>query len=271
VSSALLSLSYSQLLSLADALDAGRIGPPFGAISVGKALTDRTNETVGEELRTMASEGATPTLIARFVRTLAAERLSSERVADRVELVWTGPEAPGSRSRDTLVVMRELFTRARTSVLVAGFALYQGRSILSALAERMDASTELVVRLFLNIARRPGDNDRADHVVREFAKRFVSDHWPGRRLPALYYDPRALDVDPGRRASLHAKCVIVDERFSLVTSANLTEAAQQRNIEAGLLVDDPVLARSLSSQFETLVDRHLLRPVPLTRKGGAGG
>ena len=70
-------------------------------------------------------------------------------------------------------------------------------------------------------------------------------------------------MDPGRRASLHAKCVIIDERFSLVTSANLTEAAQQRNIEAGLLVDDPILARSLSSQFEALVDRHLLQAVPL--------
>ena len=128
----------------------------------------------------------------------------------------------------------------------------------------MSAVSELEVRLFLNTARRTGDESPPDYVAREFARRFVAEHWPGGRLPAVFFDPRAVDLYPGRRASLHAKCVVVDERYSLVGSANLTEAGQQRNIEAGLLVDDPLLARSLASQFTALVDRGVLQPLKLS-------
>jgi phosphatidylserine/phosphatidylglycerophosphate/cardiolipin synthase-like enzyme len=48
-----------------------------------------------------------------------------------------------------------------------------------------------------------------------------------------------------------------------VTSANLTEAAFDRNIEIGLLVRDLALAASVSSQFRALIDHGLLRPLPI--------
>lgn len=263
MTSALLSLSHSQLVALADALDAGRAGPPFATLSLGQALTGRSSELVAGELRSLAASGMTRAHIAHLVRTVAAERERSQRASDRVELVWTGPEVTGSGSRDTLVVVRELFARAASSVYVAGFAVYQGKTVFGPLARRMDAVPDLTVRLFLNVARRPSDGRPADEIIGAFGRSFVSEHWPGGRLPTVFFDPRALDPDPGRRASLHAKCVVVDERVSFVTSANLTEAAQRRNIEAGLLVEEPVLARGLCSQFDTLVDRGLLRRLPL--------
>jgi phosphatidylserine/phosphatidylglycerophosphate/cardiolipin synthase-like enzyme len=48
-----------------------------------------------------------------------------------------------------------------------------------------------------------------------------------------------------------------------VTSANLTEAALERNIEVGLFVRDRALAASLSSHFQGLIDRGLLYPLPM--------
>jgi phosphatidylserine/phosphatidylglycerophosphate/cardiolipin synthase-like enzyme len=48
-----------------------------------------------------------------------------------------------------------------------------------------------------------------------------------------------------------------------VTSANLTEAALDRNIELGLLVRDRALALSISSHFRGLIERGLLRPLPM--------
>lgn len=42
----------------------------------------------------------------------------------------------------------------------------------------------------------------------------------------------------GVRSSLHAKCIIVDQRIALITSANFTAAAQHRNIEVGVKVQD---------------------------------
>jgi phosphatidylserine/phosphatidylglycerophosphate/cardiolipin synthase-like enzyme len=56
---------------------------------------------------------------------------------------------------------------------------------------------------------------------------------------------------------------VVDDRVAFVTSANLTEAAQQRNIEAGVLVEGEGFARSLRAQFDALVDAGALRRLPL--------
>ena len=44
-----------------------------------------------------------------------------------------------------------------------------------------------------------------------------------------------------------------------MTSANFTEAAQERNIEAGVLVRSPAFAQALSAQFETLLHAGALR------------
>ena len=47
------------------------------------------------------------------------------------------------------------------------------------------------------------------------------------------------------------------------SSANLTEAALDCNIKVGLLVRDRALAASVSSHFRGLIDRRLLRPLPM--------
>jgi phosphatidylserine/phosphatidylglycerophosphate/cardiolipin synthase-like enzyme len=68
----------------------------------------------------------------------------------------------------------------------------------------------------------------------------------------------------GPAGVLHAKAVVVDDEAVFVTSANLTEAALDRNIEIGLLVSRPALAASVSSHFRGLIDRRLLHPLPMT-------
>jgi len=49
--------------------------------------------------------------------------------------------------------------------------------------------------------------------------------------------------------------VVIDARWALVTSANFTEATQERNFEAGVLLDHRALARTLVGQFQGLRDR----------------
>jgi len=56
-------------------------------------------------------------------------------------------------------------------------------------------------------------------------------------------------MDAEARTSLHAKCVVVDERWSLVGSANFTQRAQTRNLEVGALIDSAAFARDLIGQF----------------------
>jgi phosphatidylserine/phosphatidylglycerophosphate/cardiolipin synthase-like enzyme len=105
-----------------------------------------------------------------------------------------------------------------------------------------------------------GDTARADAIIRRFAERFARQEWPGPWLPEIYYDPRGLaDADVGR-ASLHAKCVVVDGARALIGSANFTEAAQLRNIEVGLVVNGPETAVAIERHFAALIERgHLQR------------
>ena len=96
-----------------------------------------------------------------------------------------------------------------------------------------------------------------------FVQDFRREHWPGTRYPVIYYDPRTLAIDEKRRTSLHAKCIVVDSATSLVTSANFTEAAQQRNIEVGTLVTDEQFSKALVEQFDALIRAGAVHRLPL--------
>ena len=61
---------------------------------------------------------------------------------------------------------------------------------------------------------------------------------------------------PSRR-----KCIVVDNRSVFVSSANFTEAAQQRNLEVGLLIHSESLAEKLTRHFDTLLAECLLQPM----------
>jgi phosphatidylserine/phosphatidylglycerophosphate/cardiolipin synthase-like enzyme len=219
-------------------------------IALGRLLDPAVVSETAADLQTLglSTEALGPTL-----SLLADEREAAARESGRVELVWTGPELPGAGSRDTLVVVRELFASAESSVLVSGFAVHQGKEIFEPLARRRAEVPSLKVRLFLNIARPPGSRDRDLDIVQDFVAQFREKNWPNDAPPEIYYDPRSLAEDYRERAVLHAKCIVVDDRRAFVTSANLTTAAQEKNIEAGLLVGDGGLARGLRTQFEALV------------------
>ena len=61
---------------------------------------------------------------------------------------------------------------------------------------------------------------------------------------------------------LHAKALVVDEQQVFLTSANLTEAALERNVEMGVLLRDPAFARTVVAHFETLIETGSLVPLP---------
>jgi len=188
----------------------------------------------------------------------------ADRVVSRVprpDLVWSGPEVAGLHARDTRAVYEELLSSAERSVWASTYAYFEGPKAFEVLARRMDAQPNLRARLLLNIQRRRGDTAAPDQLVRRFADRFWNLDWPGGARPSVFYDPRSLEIE-GLATVLHAKAVVTDEEAVFVTSANLTEAALDRNIELGLLVRDRALAASVVAHFQGLIDRELLRPLP---------
>ena len=179
---------------------------------------------------------------------------SLARAADRTpapDFVWTGPEVVGLHARDTSRVYEELITSAQRSVWVCSYAFFDGPRAFKTLASPMEAKPRPEVTLLLNIERRRGDTTAADAVVRRFAGNFWGEAWPGAVRPRVFYDPRSV-ADDGPGGVLHAKAVVADEESVFITSANLTEAAFDRNIELGLLVRDRTLAETTVIHFRTL-------------------
>jgi phosphatidylserine/phosphatidylglycerophosphate/cardiolipin synthase-like enzyme len=184
---------------------------------------------------------------------LLASALSRPSIGDLIDLVMTGPPIVGQGNRDTSVVVSDLFRTAEETILVAGYAVYQGEKVFHALVERMTELPALKVRMYLDIQRKPGDTSSSLEIVRRFVHRFQSEEWPlGMPCPEIFYDPRALSPDRSKRAALHAKCVVADREHVFVSSANFTEAAQERNVEVGLLVHSKSAAERLTHFFDAL-------------------
>jgi phosphatidylserine/phosphatidylglycerophosphate/cardiolipin synthase-like enzyme len=255
-------VAYGNLLQIAESLETARLVPPFTSFSVSRHVPTEQCDQVADELTRLYESGMQISHLVYVLRVIADEKLAFQTSDRVIELVWTGPEVPGAESRDTGVLVEELFTTADKSVLIAGFAVAQGKRIFKTLSDRMRELPALQVRMFLNVPRPYRDSTPEAELLVRFADRFRLEEWPGPRVPEVFYDRRALALGNCERVSLHAKCIVVDERKTLVTSANFTEAAQMRNIEAGVYFEDSTLARSLIGQFEALISNGILCRLP---------
>jgi hypothetical protein len=203
-------------------------------------------------------DGMAPRHISVMLDAIAVTVECSPDPALLFELVLSGPDVSGVPTQDTAAAFQMLVQEAKEEVLLVGYAVYGGERIFEPLAERLRNTPGLKVIFCLDIARRPGDASSDKEIVHHFAKEFREKHWPWPELPELYYDPRALAHAGEVRASLHAKCVLVDRKAALITSANFTEAAQKRNIELGLLVRHPPIAERIVCYFIGLRENKVL-------------
>lgn len=158
-----------------------------------------------------------------------------------VEVVVTGPDSPAAPIRLTSEVVRQLIDQAKTRVTLVSFAAYQMSSIIAAL----DAAVARGVLVSL-ILESP-DQLEGGGGAHAYAK-YRTYRWPAnRREPP--------------DAKLHAKAVIVDGRNVLLTSANMTNAAYEKNIELGVLCRGGGVASQVQHHFDALIARGVLELV----------
>jgi phosphatidylserine/phosphatidylglycerophosphate/cardiolipin synthase-like enzyme len=62
-------------------------------------------------------------------------------------------------------------------------------------------------------------------------------------------------------ARLHAKCILADRSIALITSANLTGAGINDNIELGVLIEAGPLPAKLHDHFDLLIEEGILELV----------
>lgn len=209
------------------------------------------------EVKAWGLEDAASTLVEqlgdvnRTAALMAIEAVLNERrVSGTVppQLVWTGT-SPGKDARDTRVLLKELFSSAKKSVLVAGYSFDHGEELFAPLHKAM-SERGVKTRFYINIEQEAGQTIVPREAVNRQIERFLQQNWPfGEPFPMIFFDERILTE--GIYASLHAKCVVVDERIALVTSSNFTDRGQRRNVEVGVLLEDSGFASSLATNFQT--------------------
>jgi len=213
-------------------------------------------------LRSFHDDGWSAAQVGRLVRALAEERRRVEHARDDIELVWTGPEAHSAENRDSARVLEEMFQSARNAVLLCGYNLRAG-SHFDALAQALHAYPGLRVRCFAHVFTEHMPS--VDDALRAHDASLRALFGPAIRRRVDFFRPSHdfVHAAMAQRFSVHAKCVVVDQRRVLVTSANFSTAAQERNIEVGLVLDDPRLAAQITAAFDTLVIRgDMLRHEP---------
>jgi phosphatidylserine/phosphatidylglycerophosphate/cardiolipin synthase-like enzyme len=172
-----------------------------------------------------------------------------EHEREVLDAVVTGPASAHVSLRQTRAVLHELIERAQRDLLIVSFAAYKVEELVQALAAA--AARGVQCRLVLETAV-----DSAGRLSHDAAQAFDSlggrvsfFTWPADQRPA------------GAGAALHAKVVIADARVAFITSANLTGAALEHNLEVGVLVRGGSVPARLHEHFLALMASGVLQPV----------
>lgn len=173
---------------------------------------------------------------------LQALRVQHQEMAPRLveaELVATlPPEIPGV-ARTTGQVIREMLRPDMREVILVGYEL----------------TDQNMVRLLADAASRRANVIIICDRVRGAAQRLL-DMWPTDvQRPRIFQDKERGDGPP--HASMHAKCLLVDGKDLLVTSANFTFHGLQGNIEIGVRLSGPPVIEARKA-FSHLVQGGIL-------------
>lgn len=153
---------------------------------------------------------------------------------DRVSLVVTAPPSFAIDARTTMNVVQSMINGAERNILLTGYSL---SSYISELVDVLVQKSQrgVFVKFFVN------DMDKQvgfDKLVR----------YRGRFLKIYNYRQ-----EEDKMAALHAKVISVDQKQTLITSANLSYHGQQGNIELGTLIESEHIARQIDDLFTKLI------------------
>jgi phosphatidylserine/phosphatidylglycerophosphate/cardiolipin synthase-like enzyme len=239
----LFELPTSSLESLETSLRGGALRNGVNPIAARQIIGEQREDII-DWLRLRQEAGIEAERTAELVGTVlvARERLPwPERLVD---LIVSGPELDGLPSRETLPTILSLVEQATSEIFVIDYTIHGAQSFFERIADAMARVPDMRVTFCLDVQRGRNDTSMDSEILRRFRRKFFEDSWRANREPEI------------------AKCVVVDRKTAFITSANLTDAAQRKNIELGVLVEHPPLAQRTVEYFEGLIQKGMLKPIP---------
>ena len=153
---------------------------------------------------------------------------------ESTQLVMTNPLVD-EKLTPTRGTMLEMINQAKSHIILVGYAIYGDvKPIFDAMATKKEQDGVTIDLLF--------NNGRKN-------LNLIKENWnPKVSLPNVYsYHPKQ------KRSSLHAKVLIIDNDLMLVTSANMTENAMEKNVEMGLVHKGKIVTDA-KMLFQSLID-----------------
>ncbi|MFB5676434.1 DISARM system phospholipase D-like protein DrmC [Paenibacillus terreus] len=227
----------TRIKSLRSADEMDRVKTSFGPY-IDQRLVDRLKKAWRDAAEVGPKEVAAGLLAASATSSISEHRGS-------IELVWTGPSTGMVPVRHTEQVLREIIESAKKRLFLVSFVAYEVDSIIRALRDAMDRQVQVNVLL---------------ESSQEYGGRLDFDSVKAMResLPLAYIYVWNTDVKKKGYGqvggAVHAKCLVADGKFAFITSANLSAAAMERNMELGVLVKWGTLPDQLECHLEALIN-----------------
>jgi cardiolipin synthase len=172
--------------------------------------------------------------------------LAAKRSRPTTELVWTGPSTPVVPVRRTEQVLGDLIVCAVRRLTVTSFGIFQVARLVEELEQALARGVVLRIVLGDRESHSEQEIDRQrQQLGRVVATRASLLQWPAERRPR---------DDQGRAGLMHVKAAVADSRVAFLTSANLTEAALERNMELGVLIRGGGLPAAIDRLIDALVE-----------------
>jgi len=190
-----------------------------------------------------------PIEVAAALRGASAISTNFER-NESIEMVWTGPSSGMVPSRHTEQVLIEVINSAQKKLYLVSFVAYEIDSVMSALRDATDRSVQ--IGFLLELSKNHGGKLECDS-VEAFSKQLPS---------AIIYTwgTQARSADRWNGV-IHAKCAVADGNVAFVTSANLTRAAMEKNMELGLLMRGGKVPDKLERHLDSLITTGIVEKV----------
>jgi len=237
---------------LRSSLSAGLLAPFVGGSADRAAII----------LKSLRDRGCPPSVLSELCEALHTAKARMTESERNLFLVLSGPHVHGIPVVDTATVARSLFVEAQREVLVCSFVVYPIADFFTPLAEKMRDNPDFKVRFIVDVSHeRTSPNEAMPVIANRFRKRFLETCWSGVVAPELFHDPRPFAEDESLRGVQHSKIVLIDRCAALVTSANFTQAAQSKNIEAGFLTRDRHQVERIADYFDALQETKYLVPI----------
>ena len=192
-----------------------------------------------------------PNELAAALRGASATAALQERRGS-VEMVWTGPSIGMVPVRHTEQVLCEVIESARNRLFIVSFVAYEVSLIIKALQDAVGRQVQ--VDILLESSTERGGKVTVDSV--RTMKKVV----PSANIYAWHVGTRK-KAATSPSGSVHAKCAVSDGKLAFITSANLSMAAMERNMELGVLVRGGHLPDELHGHLEALVATETVKRV----------